>query len=204
MHSWSPLFNKQFNLLKERYMLLLDHASGTSYWILIYHYPSPINIMKDITSTWETFYSHGLTLIPAWKSNHTPSNVWGEISYPFPNFNGATVEVWDWMSNFIPQLTAHIIAYWSVLRLKVTHVNKKGTWWPITKTYPVTHQTVCWGLSHYRSWLTWHCSHCISKKLHPRKSLHALHCLNVLITGIQPRSLITCCHNLHRLNNKIK
>ena len=29
-----------------------------------------------------------------WINNHTPSNVWDEITYPFPNFNGATVEVW--------------------------------------------------------------------------------------------------------------
>ena len=35
------------------------------------------------------FYYHGLTLIPA--SIHY--NVWGEIIYPFPNFNGPTFEV---------------------------------------------------------------------------------------------------------------
>ena len=39
------------------------------------------------------FYYHGLTLIPAWISNHMPSKVWGEITYPFLNFNGCTVEV---------------------------------------------------------------------------------------------------------------
>ena len=35
----------------------------------------------------------GLTLIQAWINNHMPSNVWDEISYPFLNFNDATVEV---------------------------------------------------------------------------------------------------------------
>ena len=39
------------------------------------------------------FYKHGLTLIPAWISNHMPSKVWDEITYPFLNFNGAAVEV---------------------------------------------------------------------------------------------------------------
>ena len=34
-----------------------------------------------------------LTLIPAWIRNHMPSNVWDEITYPFLNFNGCTVEV---------------------------------------------------------------------------------------------------------------
>ena len=28
-----------------------------------------------------------------WISNHMPSKVWDEITYPFLNFNGATVEV---------------------------------------------------------------------------------------------------------------
>ena len=39
------------------------------------------------------FYQHGLTLIPAWISNYTHYNVWDEITYPFLNFNGGTVEV---------------------------------------------------------------------------------------------------------------
>ena len=30
---------------------------------------------------------------PAWKSNYIHYNVWDEITYPFLNFNGATVEV---------------------------------------------------------------------------------------------------------------
>ena len=38
-------------------------------------------------------------------------NVWDEIAYPFPNFNGATVEVWEWISNFIPHLTGLVITY---------------------------------------------------------------------------------------------
>ena len=28
-----------------------------------------------------------------WISKHMPSNMWDEITYPFLNFNGATVEV---------------------------------------------------------------------------------------------------------------
>ena len=35
----------------------------------------------------------GLTLIPAWISNHIHYKVWDEITYPFLNFNGCTVEV---------------------------------------------------------------------------------------------------------------
>ena len=35
--------------------------------------------------------------------------MWDEITYPFPNFNGATAEVSEWMSNFISHFTEYII-----------------------------------------------------------------------------------------------
>ena len=34
--------------------------------------------------------------------------MWNEITYPFPNY-GCTVEVWEWISNFIPHFTGHVI-----------------------------------------------------------------------------------------------
>ena len=49
--------------------------------------------------------------IPAWISNHMPNNVWDEIIYPFPNFNGATIEVWEWTSNFISHFIMGVITY---------------------------------------------------------------------------------------------
>ena len=30
------------------------------------------------------------------------NKVWDEITYAFPNFNGAAVEVWEWINNLIP------------------------------------------------------------------------------------------------------
>ena len=39
------------------------------------------------------FYQHSLTLIPTWIGNHMPGKMSDEITYPFLNFNGATVEV---------------------------------------------------------------------------------------------------------------
>ena len=30
-----------------------------------------------------------------------PSKVWDEITQIFPNFNGRTVEVWEWISNLM-------------------------------------------------------------------------------------------------------
>ena len=52
-----------------------------------------------------------LTLIPAWMSNHIHYKVWYEIIHPFPNINSCTVEVWEWMINFIPHFTGHVITY---------------------------------------------------------------------------------------------
>ena len=49
------------------------------------------------------------------------STVWGEITYPFINYNGFTVDVYERVSNFTPQFVTNVIAkklsesYWSYL-----------------------------------------------------------------------------------------
>ena len=53
----------------------------------------------------------GLTLVPAWISNLIPIKVWNGITYTFSNFNGYTVEVWEWVSNFIPHYELDEITY---------------------------------------------------------------------------------------------
>ena len=60
---------------------------------------------------WDPFYKQSLTLIPPKISNHMHGKVWNEITHPFPNFNSATIEVWRWMSNFIPQFMIDAITY---------------------------------------------------------------------------------------------
>ena len=55
--------------------------------------------------------THLLTWIdfnPVWISNHMPSGVCNEFTYPFPNFNSRTVEV-ECVSNFIPHFIMDII-----------------------------------------------------------------------------------------------
>ena len=37
--------------------------------------------------------------------------VYEEITNPFPNFNGRAVEVWECLSNFIPDFAGHVISY---------------------------------------------------------------------------------------------
>ena len=44
-------------------------------------------------------------LLTSWISNFMHSKMWDEITYPFPNLNGATVEVWEW------KFTTYVIIY---------------------------------------------------------------------------------------------
>ena len=46
---------------------------------------------------------------PACISSHTHYTVYDEITYSFPNFNGCTVDVWEWMSNFVSHFTGCVI-----------------------------------------------------------------------------------------------
>ena len=49
-------------------------------------------------------------------NNYTHYKVWDEITYPFLDFKDATVEVWEWMLDFIQGF----LGVW----LTVIHVNK--------------------------------------------------------------------------------
>ena len=37
--------------------------------------------------------------------------VWVEITNPLSNLNGATFEVWEWISNFILHIVMDVVAY---------------------------------------------------------------------------------------------
>ena len=65
--------------------LILVTAAGSQvdsrdFWVMSTH-------LEPLLLTWIN------SLIPAWISNHMPSQVWGEITYSFPNFNSSTIEV---------------------------------------------------------------------------------------------------------------
>ena len=69
-------------------------------------------------------------------SNYIHDKVWNEITYTFSNFNGAAVEVWEWISNFFPQFTAHVISYpcWNQ---KLTPSSKRGPCWEESVDHPL-------------------------------------------------------------------
>ena len=53
-----------------------------------------------------------------------PNKVWDEITYPFLNFNGCTVEVQEWISNFISHFIMDVIIIH--VEIKLNHVSKRG------------------------------------------------------------------------------
>ena len=76
--SLSKLLNKQLSRTGD-----MERYDTHTTWYVV---PPSVN-------AWGPFYKHGLTFIPAWISNYIHYKDWDEITYPFPNFNGGTVEV---------------------------------------------------------------------------------------------------------------
>ena len=103
----------------------MDHHAGGKWFIHANKYwktkkvkpETDLQIIFGLECKFDTKEVHGnkydksYTAATAWISNHIPSKVWDEITYPFPNFNGYTVEVWEWISNFIPHFIMDIITY---------------------------------------------------------------------------------------------
>ena len=58
---------------------------------------------SEFGSYWGSFYQHGLTF-QAW----IHYDVWEEMTNPFPNLNSTAVEVWEWISNFVPHFTEYM------------------------------------------------------------------------------------------------
>ena len=65
--------------------------------------------------------------------------IWDEITYPFPNFNGFSIEIWKWISDFTPHFTGHVITYpcWNQslsMLIEVTPwVTSLREWYPSTR-----------------------------------------------------------------------
>ena len=107
-----------------------------------YNWNKSISILLQRIYIWECLlqsfkiFCPGLELpmapILPWMSNYINHKVGDEITYPFPNFNSTAVEVWEWISNFIPTL------YWacdylSVLGFQLIYVSVRGFSGPIQK-----------------------------------------------------------------------
>ena len=68
------------------------------------------SLVKEDTGV-PSFYQYRLTLIPACTSNYMHHKIWDYNSFPLPNFNSCTVEVWEWTSSFIPHFIMDVFTY---------------------------------------------------------------------------------------------
>ena len=75
-------------------------------WLPLRWCPVPLIHIRAARSL---FYWFGWTLIPACISDHIPSKVWDEIT--FPKLNGCIVEVWERINEFTPHFTMDKITY---------------------------------------------------------------------------------------------
>ena len=75
----------------------------TSFWR-----KSRVWYLGPLLLTWANFKLHMHKWLHPYKMRR-------EFTYPFQNFNGALVEVWQWMSNSIPSFTGRVLTYacWS-------------------------------------------------------------------------------------------
>ena len=62
--------------------------------------------------TRDPFQLHEWILSPVW----IITSIINEIIYPFPNFKGGTVEVWESVSNFAPHFTGHGIIFHALVK----------------------------------------------------------------------------------------
>ena len=123
---WLSLHRAMWFVLEQQRIVISMNSQNHKVvnWGLIFHialifgkqFHRPVaktagQILKNQIHPIHSSSSHSLTLILALKNNYILYKVWGEITQPFPNSNGATVGVWEWMNNFIPHFTWHVITY---------------------------------------------------------------------------------------------
>ena len=76
-----------------------------------------------------------------------------EIIYPFLNCNNVTVEVWEWIGNFISQFAGHVVTYpcWKLSHVSTIKEPHSVIVWTIIQGpfYVVALGHVDWGLSHW-------------------------------------------------------
>ena len=73
----------------------------------------------DFRLTWINWNCMDKWLHPLWNVG------WNYLSIPKLQRNGSTVEVWEWLSNFIPHFIMNIITY-PCRDSKLNHVSKRG------------------------------------------------------------------------------
>ena len=85
-----------------------------------------LTLMAHVHTINDPFYWHGLTLIPAWISNHIQCKMGDDITYPFSNFNGCSR--WSFGMDKLFHPTLHwACAYLCIQGFQLIYLCKKGT-----------------------------------------------------------------------------
>ena len=99
------------------YAMQVSYMEATVTWMIncipLYLY---LNIFKSLSSS-----QHGQVIT-------YPVKTWDEITYPFPSLNGAAVEVWKWISNFIPCFIMDVIAYPCYIYVNPCLIKRSPAW----------------------------------------------------------------------------
>ena len=90
---------------------------------MVCRFSGPFSVIMQILGGKKYNIRH-VSLILAWMINDQPNEVQDGINYPLSNFNGCTVEIWEWTNNFIPHFYG--CNYLSMLGLELNHVSKRG------------------------------------------------------------------------------
>ena len=102
------LYHEMIGLVQGILITVQRHCELRAYehkWVHVLMYMSLAAVYADDQGG--PFYWQGLIRI----NDIMPCKVWDEIAYPFANFNGCTVEVWEWISNLITHFTMDVNTY---------------------------------------------------------------------------------------------
>ena len=100
-----------------------------------------------------------------------PRKAWDEIIYPFKNFDGCTIDVLEWISNFHPTLN-NGCDYLSMLGLKLNHVSKRGPRWCIFQLPVLLILPRCIFMRCWRQVIDTYISECVYSFLFQQKREH--------------------------------
>ena len=104
--------------------------NALTYWVI-----RARNLLSHVFEHWLWRYRYFCSKVNIWYVNCARATAFifdttnyihytDEITFPFPNFNGCTFEVWEWIQNFDPHFTGHVITY----PCKLIHISKRGSW----------------------------------------------------------------------------
>ena len=108
-----PLMGELWGIFCEYLWEKRPHYNSTTLYVDIFLYfirMPKCAVIYSIIRVWNRCIHQGPLLLtwfnfnPSMDNNHMPSIVRDGITYPFLNFNGCTVEVYEWISNFTPHI----------------------------------------------------------------------------------------------------